>query len=566
MPQNSGLPAATSPFKFIFICLLLVVASGCAENASIEADSVIISANLLTLDSENTMASAMAVKNGNIVYVGDDIGVKAFIGKTTRVLQAAGKTIVPGFNDAHVHPVAPLPGSIYIGQDEYPSTERVMLALRNLAAKTPSGQWVIGWGYDDIKLGEHPARLQLDRVSSQHPVLIIHASHHLASANSMAYQGAGITAVTVDPAGGSFARDSDGFPSGVCHEKIACEQLYSQKYPKPDRGGVTGVQSTLKKRFQAWYQLGITSISDAHTPPALWFVYEVAAFNDEPMRVNLMIDDEYLGTAKIIRWLRNFLGSSNLRTQTIKLVHGNSLSGHTAWLNEPYANRPDYYGIPPARSQQELNKIVDDIHQAGFQLAIHSNGDREIEMVLTAIEQALAKHPRPDHRHRIEHASVVSEKILRTVKRLGVVLALHSYVFEHGDKMKAYGKTRYAMMHANKSALEMGIPVAGNSDYPVSRPNPMVRLRSLTTRRGMDGEIYGESQKITPLQALETYTRGGAYASFEERLKGTLEVGKYADYVMLSDNPLEVAPEILTDIKVLRTVIGGDIVYQRKSP
>ena len=566
MPQVSGPPLATNPFKTLFFSLLLLVASGCAENASTTADSVVINANLLTLDSNNTIASAMAVKNGNIVYVGDDVGAKAFIGNTTQVLQAHGKTIIPGFNDAHAHPVAPLPGSIYIGQDEYASTKQVILALKELAAKTPAGQWVIGWGYDDIKLGGHPQRLQLDSVSNQHPVLIIHASHHLASANSLAYLGAGITAATLDPAGGSFARDSNGFPSGVCHEKMACEQLYSQTYPKPDRGGVSGVQSTLNKRFQAWYQLGITSISDAHAPPELWFVYEVAAFNDEPMRVNIMIDDEYLLTAKFIRGLRNVLGSSNLKTQTIKLVHGNSLSGHTAWLNEPYANRPDYYGIPPARSQQELNQIVDEIHQAGFQLAIHSNGDREIEMVLTAIEQALAKHPRTDHRHRIEHASVVTNKILNKVKRLGVVLALHSYVFEHGDKMKAYGKGRYSMMHANKSALEMGIPVAGNSDYPVSRPNPMVRLRSLTTRRGMNGEIYGESQKLTPLQALATYTRGGAYASFEEHLKGTLEVGKYADYVMLSDNPLLVEAERLTDIKVLRTVIGGNTVYQRKSP
>ena len=157
---------------------------------------------------------------------------------------------------------------------------------------------------------------------------------------------------------------------------------------------------------------------------------------------------------------------------------------------------------------------------------------------------------------------MVNEEILRRAKRLGVVLALHSYVYEHGDKMKAYGEARYSMMHANKSAFEMEIPVAGNSDFPVSSANPMTRLRSLTTRRSLSGEVYGEHQKITPLQALRTYTQGSAYASFEERQKGSIEVGKFADYVLLSDDPLSVEPELLEDIGVLRTVIGGTMVYE----
>jgi predicted amidohydrolase YtcJ len=230
----------------------------------------------------------------------------------------------------------------------------------------------------------------------------------------------------------------------------------------------------------------------------------------------------------------------------------------------PKTGMKDYYGIPPGRTQEELDKLVYNIHEAGFQVACHSNGDREIDMVLDAIEKALRNLPREDHRHRIEHCSVVNPKILSRIKTLGVVLALHSYVYEHGDKMEDYGPKRWPMMHPNHSATEMGIIVAGNSDSPVSAAEPLLRIQSMVTRKTAEGKEYGPEQKVTVETAIRIWTMGSAYASFEEDIKGSIEVGKLADFVVLSQDPTEVSPDRIKDITVEKTYVGGKLAYTRK--
>jgi predicted amidohydrolase YtcJ len=250
--------------------------------------------------------------------------------------------------------------------------------------------------------------------------------------------------------------------------------------------------------------------------------------------------------------------TDSLKLGAIKHFHGNSLSGQTCWLYEPYAGRPDYFGIPPKNSQEQLNEVVWQIHEAGLQSCIHSNGDREIDMVLDAYEAALEQTPRDDHRHRIEHASIVNERILARVKKLGVVLALHSYVYEHGDKMEAYGEARWKWMHANRTAIELGIPVAGNSDAPVSTARPLLRIQSMVTRTSAEGKVYGEEQRVSFAQALQIWTMGSAYASFEEANKGSITPGKLADFVILDQNPSKAAPLEIKDIPVWMTFIGGE--------
>jgi len=211
-----------------------------------------------------------------------------------------------------------------------------------------------------------------------------------------------------------------------------------------------------------------------------------------------------------------------------------------------------------------LDKLVYDIHEAGFQVACHSNGDREIDMILDAIEKALQKLPRSDHRHRIEHCSVVNPGILARVKRLGVVLALHSYVYDHGDKMEDYGPRRWPMMHPNRSAVEMGIAVAGNSDSPVSAAEPLLRIQSMVTRKTAEGKVYGPEQKVSVKAAIRIWTMGSAYASFEEDIKGSIEVGKLADFVVLSQDPTATAPDRIKDINVERTYVGGRLAFVRQ--
>jgi len=270
-------------------------------------------------------------------------------------------------------------------------------------------------------------------------------------------------------------------------------------------------------------------------------------------------------------------GDSWVKLGPIKGHHGNSLSGRTAWLFEPYdmvnpaTGERDYYGIPPAsrvavtptaQTQSDLDALIFSIHEAGFQMGVHSNGDREITMLLEAFEKALARLPRPDHRHRIEHASVVNPAILQKAKELELVLAFHSYVYEHGDKMEEFGADRWGMMHANRSALDMGIPVAGNSDYGVSAAIPLLRIQSMVTRTSAEGKEYGPEQRVSPEQAIRIWTMGSAFSVFEEDIKGSIEVGKLADFVILSTDPTAAPVDEIKDIVVNTTVVGGKVVYE----
>jgi predicted amidohydrolase YtcJ len=258
-------------------------------------------------------------------------------------------------------------------------------------------------------------------------------------------------------------------------------------------------------------------------------------------------------------------GEAGLRYGAIKIFHGNSLSGQTCWLYEPYAHDKNYYGIPPARSQDALDRLILKIHEAGLQACVHTNGDREIDMVLDAFEAALAKSPRADHRHRLEHCSVVNEQIVQRIKRLGLVVAPQSFIYEHGDKMDNFGAGRWDWMLPGRSLIDAGVPVAGNSDYPVSRAEPLLHLQDMVTRTSAEGKTYGLRQRTTLDQALYVWTMGGAFASFEEGVKGSIEPGKLADFVVLSADPGQVDPLAIKDIPVEMTVIDGNVVYQRGS-
>jgi predicted amidohydrolase YtcJ len=255
-------------------------------------------------------------------------------------------------------------------------------------------------------------------------------------------------------------------------------------------------------------------------------------------------------------------GDNLLRATSIKVFHGNSLSARTCWLSEPYSDQPGYFGIPPARSQADLAKAFQAMHDAGFQIATHSNGEREIDMVLTAIERAQARNPRPDAGHRIEHASVMNQSLLERAKKAGVILVFHSYMWEHGDKLASYGEKRLAMIHPYRTAIDMGIHVAGHSDSTVSAANPLLRIQDMVTRKGENGVGYGVNQRVSVEEAIKVWTLDGAYSSFEESDKGSITPGKLADLVVLRKDPRKVSPDTIKDIAVDATYIGGKNVWQ----
>ena len=558
-------------FSSILIAIAALFFSATAFAAGLPAELVILNANIITVDDENPRAEALAVSGGKFVAIGSTKDIGELVGKDTKVIDAEGKTITPGFIDAHTHPMPsypffPMMHVVDLGPDKASTMDEVVALLSEKANATPKGSLIMGAKYQDTKLGRHPTRLDLDKASTEHPIVILHSSGHMGVANSLALEIAHITSDTPDPPGGAFDRDENGQPNGIGRESAA-QMVMMKMPPRPP--------TTEEALGEIWYftrncvSKGITSVADAKANPALIALYQnaIEANRVNGVRVYMMIEDEYLNDLKKLK-LRTGFGDDHLKIGAIKIYHGNSLSGRTCWLNEPYdmvnpeTGENDYFGIPPERSQEELDELVFSAHKAGFHCAIHSNGDREIGMVLEAYKKALEKLPRENHRHRIEHCSVATPAILDKIKELGVVLVLHSYIYEHGDKMQAYGEGRWGVMHPNRSAIELGIPVAGSSDFPVSTADPLLRIQSMVTRQTAEGKVYGPEQKVTVEQAIRIWTLGGAYASFEDDNKGSIEIGKLADFIILSDNPTKIPPDTIKGIRVEKTIIGGKVVFE----
>jgi predicted amidohydrolase YtcJ len=552
----------------IAVMLSAIITFGCTKKEI--ADMVVVHAKVITVDDKNPGAEAFAIKDDKFIAVGSSEEIKKYIGDKTKVIDAKEETITPGFNDAHMHPGPLYPedhllGKIDLTWPRVSTMDDLISILKKKAAITPKGIWIQGSRYNDAKLGRHPTKEDLDKVSTDHPIMITHSSGHLCVVNSYVLKAAGITKNTPNPPGGAFDREKNGEPNGICRES-AEELVDIPGYQKPKVDDKEELDAFLQC-FRNFTAKGITSIGDAGISPKKIKLYEKAYFAGQPVRINAMILSHYLNEAKSLE-IDSSIPETNLKAKTIKVFHGNSLSGRTCWLKKPYevinslTGKKDYYGIPPARSQESLDSLFLAIHNAGFQIAVHSNGDREIPMVLTAMEKAIKSNPRTDPRHRIEHCSVVDDTIMNKIKEIGVVLALHSYEYEHGDQEEEYGSYRWNMMHPTALALKMGIPVAGTSDYSVSQAFPMLRIQSMVTRKGSNGKVYGEAQKVTVEDAIKVWTLGSAYATFEENIKGSIEKGKLADFVILSQDPRTIAPDSIMTIKVLKTVIGGKVVFE----
>jgi predicted amidohydrolase YtcJ len=557
----------------MFHCLAAAVAGLtllCASDiraASPPVDLMVVNAAVRTMDPNHPQAAAVAVRAGRIAEVGDTAAIRRLAGPKTKVIDAHGRVVLPGFIDAHLHPqplfdeMGPY-GALDLTPDGGATSREAFLAkIRAKVAATPEGQPIYGSGYNDTLIGGYPTAKELDLVSPRNPLVLTHASGHRQVGNSLALKLAGIDRNTKDPDGGKIVRGPDGEATGEVLEKA--RNLFSplaKMAPAPTREARV---AAMRKQFQAFAAEGLTSVGIAGTWPEDMGIYRELVQSGMPVRIYAMVREEYLDW-----WLANRdkpeWRVDGLTIRTIKVYHGNSLSGRTAWLYEPYANDPTYYGIAPPRKQEQLNAIIQRIHDAGLEIAVHSNGDREIDMVLTAFEAAQAKTPRQGTRHRIEHASVVNQRILDRIKRDGVYLAPHSYILNLGQTMEEFGEARWPWMHPNKRALDMGIPIGGTSDYPVSPAIPMQRIQSLVTRRAKsNGKVYGDGQQLTMDQAIRDWTMGSATLQFEENEKGSLTPGKLGDLVILSADPYRTDPLKIETIKVDTTIIGGKVVFER---
>jgi len=543
---------------------IMVVAFACGIVQAVEpADLVVHSATVITVNAAAPRARAFAIRGGTFAFVGEDAAVTDFIGPATTVIDLAGKTVTPGFIDAHAHPVP-----VYAEESAWAPVDcrpravkdvaELIAALERKAQRTPPGTWVVGEGYENLKLGRHPTRWDLDRASERHPIIVHHYSGHERVVNSLALRTAGIAADVADPPGGRFGRDRRGELTGLLQEKATLGVSIGFDPPAAE------TRAAYTEGYRRLLARGVTTVGVAGTSLPTARTLELARSDDAPLRLCIALGGKAIQEA-VTRKPPTAADEHGVRYGAIKVFHGGSVSAHTGWVSEPYVGIDARYGVIPQRSQEELNRLLLTIHDAGWQAWVHCNGDREIDMVVSAFERILATSPRKSHRHRLEHCSVMTPALLERIKPLDLVLVPHSYMWEHGDILDAYHPRLWDDIHPTKSAIDLGIVRAGHSDGPgVSSCDPLMHIQALVTRKSLAGRVYGPAQRITPEQAITVWTLNGAYATCTETERGSIEVGKLADFVVLDADPTAVDADAIMNIPLRATYVGGRKVYQAR--
>ncbi len=530
-------------------------------SSSLRADTIIKNANVITMDPSQPRAQSLAIWGDKLIGVGGNDEIDGLRGKETQVLDLAGSTVLPGFIDAHIHVL--YSGIRHVMQEDcaLDSIESVITAMKSRAQYTSQGQWVMGFKFDDTKTAENRflTRHDLDAVSTDHPVMVAHRAGHDMMLNSRGLELTGYTKDSPDPSGGRIGRDPEtGEPNGTLYER-ATDRVTNDFLPPVT---ATDRRRGLELICQMLTGAGLTSVHDAMVDTDQLRTYQDGRSNgDLTLRTYLLMIKDHFEDMRDAGITSGF-GDNMLKIGGIKLVSDGAIGSRTAFLSKPYIGSPCDHGIR-AMDPQETQHWVSRIHQAGFQVCTHSNGDAAIDMVLTAYETALRELPKPDARLRLEHCTVVNPDLLRRIKALGCVATpFCTYVYYHGEKMPFYGEERLQWMFAQRSFIDYGINSTGATDYPPGPFEPLLGIQSCVTRTDYAGRTWGANQRITVEEALRVYTLNGAYASFEEDVKGSIEAGKLADLVVLAKDPTAVDPHIIKDITVERTIVGGRTVHQ----
>ncbi|MDD9888938.1 MAG: amidohydrolase [Gammaproteobacteria bacterium] len=530
-----------------------------APNAQAAPDYIVINARVFTIDDTQPNAEAFAVKGDRFVAVGSTSDIRNMAGSRTEIIDAEGLTVTPGFIDAHSHPAGAGVNELVQVNADLRSVTELQTALRERADATPDGQWVRAFKYDDTKLAEgRPLnRFDIDAVAPDNPVVVGHRGGHTSVYNTTALQMAGVTAETPDPPGGRFYRDANGVLTGLVQGPARA--VFSGLIPS---------DSTREQRRD-----GVKLISELMTAAGLTSVHQTSAGRNDMIAYQdareegglhfrmYLFPRGQLFDDLVNAGVRTGMGDEVFRIGAVKYTADGSASERTMRMSEPYEGRPDDYGLL-YMTEQEIHEEVERAHRNDFQVAVHANGDVTIAMVLDAFQRAQEQWPREDTRHRIEHCSLVNPTLLGRIRDLGVVPApFYTYVHYHGNKWVEYGEERMRWMFAHRSFLDYGIPVAPASDYTPGPYEPMMAIQSMVTRKDFDGRVWGPNQRISIDEALRICTMNGAYASFEENIKGSITAGKLADFVILANDPHDVDPDQIKHIEIVRTVVGGITMY-----
>jgi hypothetical protein len=518
-----------------------------------------------TVNARNDIVEAAAVGGGRILAVGSTTDIRALAGPGTREVVLRGRSLLPGFIDAHCH----LTGlgmsmvSIDCKAPGMQSIEALQKAVYERAATQPPGSWIRGRGYDQTRLreGRHPNRDDWDAVAPSHPVIFTRTCGHIASVNSQALSVAAIADQTPDPPGGRYDRDG-GRNLGVAYE-TAQTPLQMAASPSADE-----LSAALMRANAAYLAAGCTSIHDAGglVGPAFGPCQDLVEAGRLKLRIYAFATVNSLQHAVLGvlgAGMRSGLGDERLRLGAFKVMTDGSSSGPTAATRDPYVSNAQDCGIL-YWDQEGLDGLLGRAHRQGFQCTVHAVGDRAIEQALNAMARAQREYPRQGLRHRIEHCAICPPDLCDRVSAQHIVPAMQpAFFWEFGDGyIQNYGRRRADTMFPVRSLIAAGVPVAGSSDAPVTHYAPLFGIEQALTRRTMGGDVCGPDECVDLTTAIRLHTINGAFASFEEEFKGSLEVGKAADLVLLADDLSRVSVERLRDVEILMTVVGGEIVYE----
>jgi predicted amidohydrolase YtcJ len=548
--------------------LLPLVALASNLMAQSYADLILTNGKVWTVNPNQPQAEAVACTGNRIVAVGSSASIRKLAGPNTRTVDLAGKLVVPGFNDAHVH--------FYLGGTRLSSVQlrdarteaEFSDRIRQFAAKLPPGRWILGgdWDHENWTPARLPTRQLIDGAAGNHPVFVNRLDGHMSLANTAALKTAGITRDTPDPPGGAIVRDASGEPTGVL--KDAAMDAVERVIPEPSDDQIA---DAIRAAMRYAAENGVTSVQDMSASPEILHAYQRLLHQDE-------LSARISGHQPLAQWKRLAdvgviagFGSPLLHIGGLKGFADGSLGSTTALFYEPYSDAPNTSGlasdemIPESKMLQHIREA----DRAGLQIAIHAIGDKANHLILNMYEEVGNQNGARDRRFRIEHAQHLAPADIPRFAKLHVIASMQPYhAIDDGRwAEKRIGAERAKTTYAFRSLLDAGAVLAFGSDWFVAPMEPIMGIYAAATRRTLDGKHpngWVPEQKITVAEAIRAYTFGSAYASFEEGIKGAVEPGKLADLAVLSSDILTIPLAEVEKVKVVMTVFDGRVIYQRK--
>lgn len=543
-----------------------------------KADLVLINGNVVTMDSLNMHAEAVAVKGNKILFVGTKTEAEKFIDNSTQVIDVEGNFVMPGFIESHAHLIGLGESLININLTDAENWDEIIKIISSLVKNYKTGEWIIGRGWHQEKfnvlpeknVNGYPFHNELSKVTPDNPVVLYHTSGHAIFANAKAMEIAGINRYTKNPESGTIVRDNNGVPIGVFEENamnliIKHYEDYLTKRTKEE------IRADYERKIQLainkCIRNGITSFQDAGEPfEIIDLLKQLADSSKLNMRLYVMIND---GIDLLKEKLKNYKFTSDnfFNVRAVKLYIDGALGSRGAWLLKPYDDLQNYYGYN-VTSIKDLEEICELAVKYGFQVCIHAIGDRGNHEVLNLYEKIFNKYSeKKDLRWRIEHAQHLRETDIKRFSQLGVIASMQGI---HCTSDAIFVIERLGLERAREGAyvwrklIDAGTIICNGTDAPVEDINPIKNFYATVTRKTLDCKYFFPEQKMTRFEALMSYTRNGAYASFHENNLGTISKGKLADIVVLSNDLLNCSEDEILSTKVLYTIIDGKIVYKAK--